>query len=134
MLSYYLKIDLRPFEHIGGFRAIDKRRALGLEDHDSFKPPWGKYNLLTAIVDEPFARRWFGNDTNHHIEINVDLLTRGEIIDVGSTHCGSIDIHPDLPADRIKDLYIRARFAELERALAEAKATAKDEEEESNDD
>ena len=114
-----------------GLEAIDFCRAWGLPE-DPHIHAYGSRKF--PVEDESFLRLWFGRGaTLQEATIKVDWLLLGELV-IGSG--GTVTVNPHMPIDRVKSLFVRARFARLEkdlekaeRLLAEASAAASEEEE-----
>ncbi len=118
-VSYRVRIDLHQFDDLNGFAAIDKRRAMGLPDFAKLAQP-RHFTVLSADVTEGFARAWFGGDVEDSAEIELDWLVPGELVDDPPIGSGQVDLSPAMTAERIKDLYLRARFAQLQKDLERA--------------
>jgi hypothetical protein len=115
-----------------GLEAIDFCRAWGLPE-EAHVHAYGSRKF--PITDEPFLRLWFGrSETLQVATVEIDWLLPGELV-LSNTVA---TLSPDLPVDRVKDLFVRARFAKLqadmekaEKLIAEASSAATEEEEES---
>jgi len=112
-----------------GLEAIDFCRAWGIPESAYLHA----YSCIRfPVEDETFLRTWFGrNDMTQLAIIKVDWLVPGELV-IGSG--GTVTVNPHMPIDRVKDLFVRGRFAALEtslekaeRLLAEASGAAEEE-------
>ena len=129
MKGFAIELRLVPM-YRQGLEAIDFCRAWGIPE-EAHVHAYGCRQF--PITDEPFLRAWFGRtDTVEVANVKVDWLAPGEIV-VDSTVA---TISPDLAPERVKDLFVRARFAKLqanlekaELLLAEASSAATEEEE-----
>jgi hypothetical protein len=101
-------IELRlESKYLQGLEAIDFCRASGIAE-EAHLHVYGSRKF--AISDEPFLRAWFERtDTLQVAFVKVDWLVSGELVieDTVGT------LSPDLTQDRVKDLFVRSRFAHL---------------------
>lgn len=109
-------------EHHKGLTAVDIARRLGLRDTAEFTaaPCWGKSVLNRAIVavDEGFARTWFTADQiESDAVVTLAMLAAGDAALIAQEYTpvgGLVDsmvLAGDMSAERIRELYIFARFA-----------------------
>jgi vacuolar-type H+-ATPase subunit D/Vma8 len=117
-VSFGITLSLRSF-HFTGFESIDFRRRFGLDDCTSTYDC--KYAQSRTECDEAFARAWFGNATWHSADIGPDWLVPGELI-IHEHNRDTVHLVPELSPERAKDLYMRARLAQVECERDEARA------------
>lgn len=126
MFKLYLDLD---YGTMRGFKALDFRRKHGLVDYDAITFASGPAYVRTFEVDEAFARAWFGNSVHGSADIDPHWLVPGELV----VDTPFVALNPELTVERAKDLYVRARFAELEAAMEAAKAVVEAEAEADDD-
>jgi hypothetical protein len=112
MFSLSITVRGVPFH---GLAALDRRRVLGLPD--------GNYLRINTSerrdVDEGFARLWFGLSVTGSAEIDQEFLTAD---DVQETERDGVRFAKTITAERVKELYVRQRFRDLEQEIAELRA------------
>lgn len=116
MTTFTIRVSLSE-SRLTGLEALDRRRALALPDDNtlSFSKPGSAYegisDSVTCEVDESFARLWFAPGSNwSEIEIGDALLAPSDVAASAYNNFENVGFRPDLPAERIRELYIAARF------------------------
>ncbi len=106
-MRFTIRLDVSDAS-LTGFKAIDRRRALGLPDRGDFTIT-NLSRIVEFEVTEAFARMWFGNACCDGADVNQEWLMPGELIE--TTWSGysptNLSLAPDLSVDRAKELYIR---------------------------
>jgi len=112
---FTIKIQLADFNALSGLEAVDFCRKYGLPVNVSVEQLWTtdrRNKEQVAKVDEAFARLYFNRNSVLMVEeVPVTMLVPGDL--VLAAEKSSAVMFDDLSPERIKELWLAARFQRL---------------------